>query len=99
MMILGFLLLQATKATGVQQQMNVLSAVVDTSINKDSAVLNAVALNDPKGGFTNLFTTAVTGDGANGAKLNPMAISFVQDYIGRNRKGFLTMKEWAKPYF
>ncbi|HMK27335.1 MAG TPA: lytic transglycosylase domain-containing protein [Chitinophagaceae bacterium] len=99
MVILGFLLVQATKATGVQQQMNVLPVIADTSINKDSVVLNAVALSDPKGGFTNLFTTAVIGDGANGARLNPMAISFVQDYIGRNRKGFLTMKEWAKPYF
>ena len=97
--ILGFSLVQVTKATGIQQQINVLYTVTDTSINKDSASLNSAPLNDPKGGFTNLFTTAITGDGANGAKLNPMAISFVQDYIGRNRKGFLTMNDWAKPYF
>jgi len=27
-----------------------------------------------------------------------MAVSFVQNYITRNKKGFLAMKEWAKPY-
>lgn len=97
--ILGFSLVQATKATGIQQHINTLTAVTDTSINKDSSGLNTVTLNDPKQGFTNLFTTAVIGDEANGARLNPMAINFVQGYIGRNRKGFLTMKEWAKPYF
>lgn len=96
--ILGFSLVQATKATGIQQQINVLPAITDTSINKDSVGLNSVPVNDPKGGFTNLFITAVTGDGVNGARLNPMAISFVQDYIARNRKGFLEMKEWARPY-
>jgi membrane-bound lytic murein transglycosylase D len=97
--ILGFSVIQATKATGIQQQITVASAISDTSVNKDSAGLNSVPINDPKGGFTDLFSTAVTGDGVNGAKLNPMAISFVQGYINRNQKGFLTMKEWAKPYF
>jgi len=96
--ILGFSLVQATRATGIQKQIKVLASIIDTSINKDSLDLNAVPINDPKQGFTNLFTTAVTGDGVNGARLNPMAISFVQDYIARNKKGFLAMKEWARPY-
>jgi membrane-bound lytic murein transglycosylase D len=96
--ILGFSLVQATKATGIQQYVSILPTVTDTSINKDSAGLNTVPENDLKGGFSNLFTTAVLGDGVNGARLNPMAISFVQDYINRNRKGFLTMKEWGRPY-
>ena len=97
--ILGFSLVQATQATGIQQHFNTLTPVKDTSTNKDSSGENIVLVKDPKKDFTNLFTTAVTGDGVNGARLNPMAISFVQDYIGRNRKGFLTMKNWAKPYF
>jgi membrane-bound lytic murein transglycosylase D len=96
--ILGFSLVQATKATEIQQNLGTKAVITDTSINNDSTGLNTLPLNDPKQEFTNLFTTAVTGDDANGAKLNPMAVSFVQDYITRNRKGFLAMKEWAKPY-
>lgn len=96
--LLGFSLVQATKATGIEKHINSLTAIADTSIRQDSSGLNDVTLNNPKQGFTNLFTTAVTGDGVNGARLNPMAISFVQNYINRNRKGFLAMKEWAKPY-
>lgn len=90
--------MQGTKATGIQQNLRAGIVITDTSITKDSLGLNSLPVNDPKQGFTNLFTTAVTGDGVNGAKLNPMAISFVQDYISKNRKGFLSMKEWAKPY-
>ena len=97
--ILGFSLVQATRATGIQKNFDTRSAIIDTTINNDSLVQNTVPLNDPKQGFSNLFTTAVTGDEVNGARLNPMAISFVQNYIARNRKGFLEMKEWGKPYF
>lgn len=53
---------------------------------------------DPKAGLHNLFSTAMVGDGVTGARLNPMAISFVQEYINKNRKGFTAMKQWAKPY-
>jgi len=91
----GFSLVQVTKATGIQQSLATKIILKDTTVNEDSL---STTLNDPKKGFTNLFTTAVTGDGVNGARLNPMAISFVQDYISRNRKGFLSMKEWARPY-
>lgn len=94
--IVGFFLVQVTRATGIGQSLRHTIQVTDTSIVIDS--LNK-PVNDPKAGFTNLFTTAVTGDGVNGAKLNPMAISFVQNFINRNRKGFLAMKEWARPYF
>ena len=93
--ILSFSMVQATQATGLQQNLSPRIVVNDTGVNKD---FPGLPLNDPKLGFTNLFTTAVTGDGTNGAKLNPMAISFVQDYISKNRKGFLDMKDWAKPY-
>jgi len=95
MFILSFTLLQAIKATGLQQNLSTKIVVSDTGVNKE---IPGLPVNDPKQGFTNLFTIAVTGDGTNGAKLNPMAISFVQDYISKNRKGFLEMKDWAKPY-
>jgi membrane-bound lytic murein transglycosylase D len=97
--ILGFSLVQASRATGIQPGLSDRRVVNDTSLNKDSLNLNQIPLNDPKLGFTNLFTTALDGNGKSGAKLNPKAISFVQNYISRNRKGFLDMKVWAKPYF
>jgi membrane-bound lytic murein transglycosylase D len=71
----------------------------DTSIRKDSVFEDSLQINDLKSGFKNLFQTAVMGDGVNPARLNPMAISFVQNYISRNGKGFREMKKWAMPYF
>ena len=96
----ALMLVVLSAIAGRQQQTSpVNSAVVsDTIINKDSTSSTPV-LNDPKQGFKNLFETAVLGDGVNAAKLNPRAVSFVQDYIARNGKGFRSMKEWAKPYF
>lgn len=97
--VLGFLLIQVTKAAGIDQQMAASHQVYsDTTVKKDSAA-NEAQLNDPKSGFKNLFQTAMGADGATSAKLNPMAISFVENYISRNKKGFEAMKQWAKPYF
>lgn len=72
---------------------------IDTTVKKDSVRLTAISANDPKLGFRNLFATAITGDGLNGARLNPMAVSFVESYIAKNKKGMLAMKSWASPYF
>ena len=55
--------------------------------------------NDLKSGFSNLFQTAMLGDGITSAKLNPMAVNFVQNYIKKNERGFKEMKKWAAPYF
>lgn len=34
-----------------------------------------------------------------GPRLNPRAVSFVQDYIGKYGKGLTKIKEWSRPYF
>jgi membrane-bound lytic murein transglycosylase D len=96
--ILGFSLVQASRANGIRQDLATKALLVDTTGVSDSSAQVLAPVNDPKQGLTNLFTTAVIGDGVNGARLNPMAITFVQNYITRNRKGFLDMKKWAKPY-
>jgi membrane-bound lytic murein transglycosylase D len=36
---------------------------------------------------------------SNGSKLNPRAINFVQDYIGKNKEDLAEMKTWCTPYF
>lgn len=49
-------------------------------------------------GFKDLFVATSIG-GSNGAKLNPRAVSFVQDYIDHNGKELQSMKGWGRPYF
>ena len=62
-----------------------------------------VALHTPidtaevRNGFNNLFLASVSG--ANGARLNPRAINFVQDFMLRNKQEMDDMKSWGRPYF
>lgn len=90
----GFFLVQVTKATGISNPVQQSIVRKDTSIIHDSLS----RAQDPKD-FSSLLSDALKGDGVNKAKLNPMAISFVESFVSRNRKGFLAMKDWAKPYF
>jgi saccharopine dehydrogenase-like NADP-dependent oxidoreductase len=60
--------------------------VADTAIAKAETVNDSLPLNDLKSGFKNLFQTAMLGDGINPGKLNPMAVSFVQDYIKKMKR-------------
>ncbi len=79
------------------------SAVAAQSVaaSKDSATAPAVAPALPaakKKGFKDLFDL----DGQNamaGPRLNPRAISFVEDYIDKNSKDLEEMRGWGKPYF
>ena len=50
-----------------------------------------------KSGFDNLVLASVSG--TNGARLNPRAVSFVQDFMIRNRDEMEDMKGWGRPYF
>lgn len=52
---------------------------------------------DVKNGFNNLFLASV--NGTNGAKLNPRAINYVQDFMIRNQEEMDNMKTWGRPYF
>ncbi|MGB3008166.1 MAG: lytic transglycosylase domain-containing protein [Chitinophagaceae bacterium] len=97
---LGFLLLQVSKAAGIQQNLNTGQAIFsDTTIRKDSLLDTNLKVNDVKSGFKNILSSALGGDGLKGARLNPMAVSFVENYIAKNKRGFMSMKQWAKPYF
>ena len=50
-----------------------------------------------KNGFNNHFLATV--NGSNGARLNPRAINFVQDFMIRNQEEMDEMKSWGRPYF
>lgn len=49
---------------------------------------------NPKSEFSELFES-----NANGIRLNPRAITFVQDYMEKHSEDLLDMKSWATPYF
>ncbi len=51
-----------------------------------------------KNGFRDLFVNA-SATSNNGAKLNPRAISFVEDYVSKNSRDLEEMKDWGRPYF
>src|SRR6185436_6388175 len=89
----SFLILMLANASGQQDFKPLPSALKDTTTRNDS-VQNTP---DSKLGFKNLLNNAFMGDGLTGARLNPMAVSFVEDYISKNRKGYMAMKDWGKP--
>ena len=68
--------------------------VRDTTVLKDTSQAP-----DPKSGFRSLFVHSDLGTGISADKLNPMAVSFVQDYLRKHGKSLTEMKEWGKPYF
>jgi membrane-bound lytic murein transglycosylase D len=61
------------------------------------ALYMPIDTSDVKNGFNNLFLASV--NGTNGARLNPRAINYVQDFMTRNRQEMDDMKSWGRPYF
>ena len=66
-------------------------------INADTQIRKDTSVNDLKSGLQHILKEAMGDDGM--AKLNPMAVSFVEKYISQNRKGYESMKDWGRPYF
>lgn len=65
-------------------------AAVDSSIKE--------VVGNPKEGFKDLFETSENTTEFT-AKLNPKAVSFVQDYMESHTKKLNKMKDWGRPYF
>ena len=73
---------------------------VDTAGEKlDSLGKPATALNDPKLAFKDLFITETRADGVSMEELNPMAVSFVEDYMVKFGKKMDQVKVDGKAYF
>lgn len=53
-------------------------------------------LNDPRKGFKDLFESSSSDFNV---KLNPKAVSFVEDYVAAHTASLTKMKNWGKPYF
>jgi membrane-bound lytic murein transglycosylase D len=63
----------------------------------DSTIKEIVVLN-PRAGFKDLFESSGSTSGFS-FRLNPMAVSFVEDYMQTNTQKLNRMKSWGKPYF
>ncbi|MBC7903623.1 MAG: lytic transglycosylase domain-containing protein [Gemmatimonadaceae bacterium] len=71
-------------------------ATRDTSTDKAVTVISKQAVAaEQKKGFHDLFDAENTA----GPRLNPRAISFVEDYMEANARDLESMKSWGRPYF
>ncbi len=71
---------------------------VSDSTQNDTLIKKEV-ITEPKDGFKDLFIKSITATGFNTAKLNPLAIAFVQDYMQKHSENLNKMKDWGRPYF
>jgi membrane-bound lytic murein transglycosylase D len=65
----------------------------------DSTITPINIANDPKEGFKDLFVSKPEEEGLSQVQLNARAISFVDDYMLKHRKGLEKLKGWGRPYF
>jgi membrane-bound lytic murein transglycosylase D len=71
----------------------------DTADKKDSAQGDLDQVVDAKQEFRDLFTVTTSTNGTIVQELNPLAVSFVEDYVEKFGKKMADMKDWGKPYF
>ncbi len=98
---LSIFLANVASAKPGQQSLRPVIAITDTLSHNDSLSLPGDAVtSDPKQGFRELFVeNTAGGSGLNTQQLNPLAVSFVEDYIDKYGKSMEAMKDWGKPYF
>jgi membrane-bound lytic murein transglycosylase D len=65
----------------------------------NDSLIRTEVLANPREGFKNLFESSGNATASFAAKLNPQAISFVEDYMERNNSKLTKMKSWGRPYF
>ena len=65
----------------------------------DSTIASVAIAGDPKTGFKDLFVGKPEEEGLSQVQMNPRAISFVEDYMAKNRKSLEKLKGWGRPYF
>lgn len=65
----------------------------------DSTIAQVKISTDPKEGFKDLFVDKPEEEGLSQVQLNARAISFVDDYMLKHKKGLEKLKGWGRPYF
>jgi len=94
-MVLLHVIVNAQQAVSLESTVAVQTVAAVTV--KDSSAITPTAPVSKKKGFKDLFDN----DQANiaGPRLNPRALSFVQDYMEKNSEDLENMRGWGKPYF
>jgi membrane-bound lytic murein transglycosylase D len=64
--------------------------------NFSDSTIKEQTVSDPKNGFKDLFDSEANNTVV---RLNPKAVSFVQDYMEEEGSRLTKMKEWGKPFF
>lgn len=78
---------------------NIQFAYSDTAdSHNDSVALASASVKDPKQEFKNLYVSSSTTEGVNYQQLNPMAVSFVEDFVDKFGDRIENIKGWGKPY-
>lgn len=85
-----------SKKGGVQTSS--LAGNADTNKVKAGTLSLAATDSNSQNSGMNLFAATSIG-GSNGVRLNPKALSFVQDYMKENWDDLWSMRSWGKPYF
>ena len=96
------LILIAAIVAGAQQASDTIIDLSRSRINKpavDSTIAHVAIAGDPKTGFKDLFVGKPEEEGLSQVQLNARAISFVDDYMAKNRKNLEKLKGWGRPYF
>lgn len=95
-----FLFGNAHAKSPIQPNPHPSTPIIDTIGEKlDSLGNPSASLNDPKAAFKDLFITETKEDGVTMEELNPMAVSFVEDYMEKFGKKMNEVKANGKPYF
>lgn len=86
----------ATGFQGSKSISSLISALRDSSIKDENAAAPHTA--SGREGFKNLFETSTLTTNLS-VKLNPLAVSFVENYVKSHSGSLNKMKTWGRPYF
>jgi membrane-bound lytic murein transglycosylase D len=93
------LILMSYAGRGKTNNSDIWAPFSDTADKKDVSVNETTKpANDAKQEFKDLFTAVSSSNGVNLYQLNPQAVSFVEDYIGKHGETISSIKDWGKPY-
>src|SRR5258706_13704623 len=98
--VIGLLFISFTYAGKHEGNFNPKHFVFSDTADKknDSLTTNTGAAADPKKEFKDLYVSNSGADGVNYQQLNPLAVSFVEDYVEKFGDKIESIKERGKPY-
>ncbi len=96
--ILSLVFISFTYAGKREGGLYTIDKVFSDTADKKADSAGAGSVDDPKQEFKDLFISSSSSDAANYQQLNPMAVSFVEDYVDKFGDKIEAIKDWGKPY-